>query len=589
MASNGSHSIAVTAYDTLKFSWWQISQNAGFNTTTIGWKLELIAGSAGKIISSGSKAATVYVDGKEFRLSVNVGIENNTTKVLASNDNTVITHNADGTKTFSYDYSVMFGAINFNGTTIGTKRAYSSGTLNPIARKATFIEAQNFTDAENPYIAYANSAGNSVTSLQACVADTSNNVIVSYRDIYKTGSSYQFVFTEAERKALRKYAKKANVIAVRFFLKTIINGSTHYDYIQRNLSIVNAMPTIAPTVYDVGGVSTQLTGNPNIMIKYFNHIKTAINSTAYKEATIDKNYIKCGENYVEQAAYDFLYVDSNYFKFTAVDSRGNQVSKEITLPMIDYIPFTCEVEADIALDTADSTKAIISFTVKGDYFSGSFGAVDNTLTIDYILEDNLGVKNTYSLAIPADAIDGGKYEVAHTINNLNYKNSYTVTIEAKDKIATINKTTKTLKAVPVFDWSETDFNFNVPVAIDNRFIDDFVTEQGTSNGWYYRKWKSGKGECWKTLTINTAINVGWGGVYAGATKMARQNYPFVFKSKPMETASVTTGSNAVWVFAESGGNGVNGAYASAIYNVCRPTAITTAADYYITIYAIGTL
>ena len=326
MASNGSHSLAVTAYDTLKFSWWQISQNAGYNTTTIGWKLELIAGSAGAINSSTTKAITVNVNGVEYRAAASVGISNNSTKTLTSG-NTTITHTADGTKTFNYDYEVMFGAINFNGTNIGTKRAYSSGTLNTIARKATFVEAQSFTDTENPYIAYANSAGNSVASLQACVADTSNNVIVSYRDIAKTGSSYQFVFTEAERVALRKYAKNTNLIAVRFFLKTVINGATHYDYIQRNLTIVNAQPTIAPTVYDAGAVSTQLTGNPNTMIKYFNHIKTAINSTAYKEAVITKNYIKCGENYVEQAAYDFLYVDNNVFRFTAIDSRGNSISK----------------------------------------------------------------------------------------------------------------------------------------------------------------------------------------------------------------------------------------------------------------------
>ena len=257
--------------------------------------------------------------------------------------------------------------------------------------------------------------------------------------------------------------------------------------------------------------------------------------------------------------------------------------------MIDYIPLTCNVEADIALDTTDSTKAIINFTVKGDYFSGSFGAVDNTLTITYTLEDNSGNKNSYNLDIPTEAISGGKYEVAQTINNLDYKNSYTITVETKDKIATLNQTTKTLKAVPVFDWSETDFNFNVPVAIDNKIIDDFVTEQGTSNGWYYRNWKSGKGECWKIVSINTAITTAWGTMYVGDNMMTRQSYPFPFKTKPVEIANLACGNFAGWLYAESGGNGVNGAYASAIYNVCRPTQAANAVDFYIMLYAYGEL
>jgi hypothetical protein len=78
-------------------------------------------------------------------------------------------------------------------------------------------------------------------------------------------------------------------------------------------------------------------------------------------------------------------------------------------------------------------------------------------------------------------------------------------------------------------------------------------------------------------------------MFVGDTKMARQNYPFPFKSKPVEQANLMCGSNAAWLFAESNGNGVNGGYASAIYNVCRPSQVATAQTFYILLYAKGEL
>jgi hypothetical protein len=69
--------------------------------------------------------------------------------------------------------------------------------------------------------------------------------------------------------------------------------------------------------------------------------------------------------------------------------------------------------------------------------------------------------------------------------------------------------------------------------------------------------------------------------------MSRQNYPFTFAEKPAEFATLLSANSACWLFAESGGNGINGAYASAIYNLCRPTAVTASQTYYINLYAIG--
>lgn len=135
MATSGSKSVAVTAYDTLKFNWVQVGQSTVNNYTTISWSLQLISGSAGKIISSASKSWSVTINGTPFSGTNSVAIENNTTKTLASGQ-VNIPHNNDGTKSFSYSFSQEF-AITFAGASVGTITGSGTGTLNTIPRATT--------------------------------------------------------------------------------------------------------------------------------------------------------------------------------------------------------------------------------------------------------------------------------------------------------------------------------------------------------------------------------------------------------------------------------------------------------------------
>lgn len=135
MATNGSKSVAVTAYDTLKFNWVQVGQNTGNNTTVISWSLQLIAGSAGKIVSSVPKQWGVTVNGQTYSGTTSVALANNTTKTLASGQ-TTIAHNADGSKSFSYSFYQEFNIV-FAGVNIGTVSSNGTGVLNTIPRATT--------------------------------------------------------------------------------------------------------------------------------------------------------------------------------------------------------------------------------------------------------------------------------------------------------------------------------------------------------------------------------------------------------------------------------------------------------------------
>lgn len=114
---------------------------------------------------------------------------------------------------------------------------------------------------------------------------------------------------------------------------------------------------------------------------------------------------------------------------------------------------------------------------------------------------------------------------------------------------------------------------------------DFVVEQGEKDGWTYRKWNSGAAECFKMLTVNMTISNKWGNLYLSSSGVARQNYPFGFVSKPVENVTVQ-GNAPVWLCTASSGNGVNGAYASAMYHLCSPGEYTSSIECYLS-YSIN--
>lgn len=134
MATTGSVTVKVTEYDNLVFTWTLASQSIENNTSTVNWKMDLVAiGASGAITSSVKKAWTVTVNGTTYTGTAVTGISGNTTKTLASGS-TVIGHNDDGTKTFTFSFKQVFKGLVFDGVNVSDKSGSGSGTLPTIAR-----------------------------------------------------------------------------------------------------------------------------------------------------------------------------------------------------------------------------------------------------------------------------------------------------------------------------------------------------------------------------------------------------------------------------------------------------------------------
>lgn len=460
MATSGSTRVNITSNGQfyLLFSWTAGTQNIAGNYTPISWTLHIGSTTSGAYLnSSAAKSYSVTVDGQTWSGTNTVGVSGGATKLLASGSKNIY-HNADGKKTFSYSFYQQL-AVTISGNWIDSRSGSGTGTLNDIPRKATVTAAPNFNDEQNPTISYSNPAGTAATELKTCIASSDGKTIyVPYRDISKTGDSYTFSLTTTERNTLRNATKNSNTLAVRFYVATTIGGEIYYSSLDKTLTIVNADPTITgESITDINTITKALTGDAsNKIIKGYNHISASMTTAALKGATITSQSIKCGDSTINSNSGNFANVETATFVFTVKDSRGNVTTKTVTKTLINYIKLTCNMTANNP--TADGK---MSLKLNGNYFNGSFGATNNTLTVQYRYKENDGAYGNWINATPT--LSGNTYSATVNLTGLNYQSAYTFQARAIDKISTggVNTAEKRVKSIPVFDWGENDFQFNV--------------------------------------------------------------------------------------------------------------------------------
>lgn len=403
-------------------------------------------------------------------------------------------------------------------------------TLDTIERAATLLTAPDFNDEGNPTITYTVPSPDTVDSVQACITLDGTNPDIAYREVDMEATSYTFNLTDEERKVLRAAVTSGTSRTLKFYLKTVISGVNYYSRSNdKTFTLINATPLLAPTAVDTSEKAIQLTGNANTIIKGYNSVQVNLNATTRKEAVLQYYLITNGAKELRATSGKIDNVETGAFTFKAVDNRGNTTIQTITIPMVEYINLSCNLNAGIEI--VDGTKATMTLTISGNFFNGNFGAKYNNLTIKYRYKADNGAYSDWITSTATVNYSNNTYSLTQLITDLDYQSAYTVQVMAADAVNTSGKTSAeiTLKARPVFDWSGEDFNFNVPVKINNIEL-DYIVEQGEKNGWYYKKWNSGAAECWYSATVS-GIDVGefnLDGFYHSGSKGV--DFPFTFKS-----------------------------------------------------------
>lgn len=445
MATSGSFN--TTGYEGryLTLSW-TATQSIANNTSTISWTLA----------GAGTASSSWYYAGNFKVVIAGETVYSSETRIQLYNGTTVatgtktITHNNDGTKSvaMSAEAGIYTYAVNCTGS--------STFTLTTIPRAASILTAPNFNDEENPTVTYSNPAGNNVSSLDICMsADNGATVLIGYKTLSATSSSYTFNLTSTERGYLRSACASSNSCTISFIIRTYIGGSYYYSKLNKTLSIINANPVISPTIQDSNDTTYGLTGNRNIMVNLYSNANITMGVTAQKNTTISSKKVTCG-NKSRTSDGTINNVESGTFVITATDARGNTSTYTVNKTFIPYVKLTCDIA-----NTQPDTQGNYAFTISGNYYNASFGSQSNTLTVQYRYKESGGSYGSWTSMTATKT--NNTYTATANITGLDYRKNYIFQAKATDKLDSITTAEHPARALPVFDWSGSDFNFNVPV------------------------------------------------------------------------------------------------------------------------------
>ena len=346
-----------------------------------------------------------------------------------------------------------------------------SGTweLDPIARYANITKAPAFTDEENPSITYANYAGNLVDSLQAAISIDGKTALVPYRNIPVAGTTYTFQLTNAERDLLLSAASKVNSLPVVFLLKTRIEDAEGVTKANSTMKIVNASPAVNPEIVDTNTLTSGITGDSSVLVALHSLAKVSINASAKKKASIVSRKVEQGKT-VLSGDGTFLVSSADSIRITVTDSRGNTTSLTAPNEVVPYLDPTCIIEH--ALPDANGEMLL---SVIGNAYNGRIGNTKNTLTVQYRHRVGYGDYGEW-FTISNLSQDGNEYAAAVLVTGLDYKSRHTFQARVVDAIHAdgVVSTEQTFIAEPTFDWSENDFNFNVPVTMSGHQIKELA-------------------------------------------------------------------------------------------------------------------
>lgn len=372
-----------------------------------------------------------------------------------------------------------------SGTSMAGVSIYNNDTvtLDIIPRQATLTAAPNFTDEENPTITYTNPAGTAVDALAVCISLTGSIDDVAYRPLSKTGTSFTFsgdnAITAEELTTLRKATIGSNSRTVYFYLRTTIGDTNYYNKLAKTFTIVNSAPTLSPTIEDANDNTFALTNNRTKFIKYYSGLAFTTGATAKKDATIASQSATCGNKVAKTASDTLVNIEANSVKFSVTDNRKNTTEKTVALDLVEYVKLTCSMAG-----TNPTAEGNMTLTVKGNYFNGSFGAVNNALTVEYRYK--ITADSDFSeWATMTPTINGNTYTATAALTGLDYEKAHTFQARAVDTLMarmgeTVETPEKVVKSVPVFDWSSDDFQFNTLVKLRAGKAIRSKTNDGTS-------------------------------------------------------------------------------------------------------------
>ena len=450
MALSGS--VATNKYDSVigLLLTWTATQSQVDNQSTIKWTLK----------SDGSNPASYWVTG-----NVTVVIDGQTVLRIASSfqllgggawsrsGTIVLDHNEEGEKDFDVSITAGIYAYNSSNTT-----GSGSFTLNQILRESSVgatdanIGAVSAIAVNRKSEAFTHSIKYAFGSLSGYItaAGGVSSSEVKFSDI-------NIAFTVPTSFYAQMPNAKTGVCTLTI---TTYYGSTKIGSAKTAEFMVTAAqstcaPEVSGTVVDSNDATIALTGTKNKLVRYYSNALCTITATAKNSASIAQK--KIGGTTVSGTTRTILAVEVDAVTFETTDSRGYSAAADVDFELVPYVKLT----SNPAGQRTDPTSGNATLSLRGNFYNGSFGAVSNALTVKYRIAQVGGSYGDYVTVTPT--LSGNTYSAEVSLSGLNYEYAFRVEVVTTDKLATVTKYITIKQGIPVFDWGEKDFRFNVPV------------------------------------------------------------------------------------------------------------------------------
>lgn len=423
-----------TKYGSYFWVKWEISgsQDIAGNKTTISWSCGLHPEE--QYYTNAIKMGAVVINGQTVYSGGTYSDITDYKDHTFASGTLDIAHNNDGSKTFTV--SAFSGWLYGNGDYTASAESFA---LPAIPRAATITSAPNFTDVDNPAIAYANPAGSAVSALDVCISLTGSASDIAYRAVSTSGGSYTFQLTDAERAVLRNNTTLTRKVV--FLLRTKIGSTYYYDTAERTFSVTNNAATRPSEAIAVAPVSALSAPFNALYIQGRTQAKITHTASGKFGATI-KQYSAS----VEGKAYSGKTVTSDALQTpgvltitgTATDSRGFSTTASKTVTVLAYNTpsvvrngstgsFVCARSTSDGTISEDGTVLYVECSKS---FSSLAGNNKCTLRLRYAAE---GGGWSSWITLLAESSGNDYAGVVHGVT-LSVSVVYTIEIQAVDKL-----------------------------------------------------------------------------------------------------------------------------------------------------------
>ena len=449
--TNGWYSSSKGDYVYLEFAWEVTNTSIENNQKTIYWELRGWRTASGFVNAGGFKVVidgdTVYSKSTDYRIELRHGT------IVASGYKT-LTHNADGAR--SFDVYIEGGIYTYAVNCTGSKRF----DLDTIPR-ASSISCTKADIESNPTITISRASSSFTHTVEYRFGSLTGTIATKTGE---TSITWWTIPPDFYGQIPNNKEGWGTLTCTTYSGGTKIGTSTCTFYATTNEA--KCKPTVSGTVWDDDQTTCALTGDPTALVRYRSQAHCEITATLNKGA--GSFLAKTINNIVpEDDMLDILNVETNVFEFYAKDSRGYAYTDKVVVPkFVPYIKLT----NDATIYRDDPTSGNATLKIEGNYFSGNFGEADNSLTVQYRLEG----EEKYTTVTPT--IKDNKYSATVSLTGLDYTKAFNFNVIVSDRLMSIHKPLTLQKGIPVFDWGEDDFNFNVPVTINGVNILDKLAE-----------------------------------------------------------------------------------------------------------------